>query len=101
MMKKIVYESLQDFKNNAINEFGEGFGEKIKQGARNIAGAAKKGYEKVSAYLRDAFKKIGSFFVAQADGELISGVLPPINIGILSDKGILQKLFPMSPAILI
>ena len=64
MKKMIVYESLSDFQKSKgeINESGlnEGFGP-----------------------LKNAFKKIGKFFVALFNKLPISGVISPVNIGIM------------------
>lgn len=82
-MKKIVYESLEEFNQNTqpINEF-RGVGRKIKRGL-----------EKAKEFIHNTFKKVGDFFVALAGDEPVKGVMLPVNTGILVDKG------ELSPAI--
>lgn len=87
-MKKIVYESLEEFNQNtqSLNEF------------RGLGGQIKKGYEKVSQFIKDTFKKVGDFFVALSDGEPVDGVQLPINTGILVDQGALSPAISYLPS---
>ena len=92
-MKKIVYESLEEFQQNteAVNEFN------MRSAARSAGDTIKKGYEKVSKFIKDTFRKVGDFFVALSNGEPVKGAVLPTNIGILVDQGQLNPAISFLP----
>ena len=79
-MKKIVYESLQEYKiaNGQLNE--EGMWQRAKEKMTSIGNK-----------ILDSFKKVQGYFIALFNGDPVKGVLPPINIGVMVQNGSLPS----------
>ena len=72
MKKQIVYESLQDFREASMT-LDEAF-------LQNAVGAIKK-----------FFQKVGKFFVHAINGKVTSGVVAPVNIGVMEKEKMLKN----------